>query len=77
MKPQETEREFVKLQACLKEIRCRITSNFLLLNSVKTKVIVFGPKILRDRLDHIITQDGVSLASDLSVGNPGVTFDQD
>lgn len=43
-----------------------MTSNFLL-----------GPKLLRDRLVHIITQDGISLASSLSVRNLRVIFYQD
>ncbi|TWW77399.1 hypothetical protein D4764_12G0007890 [Takifugu flavidus] len=38
--------------------------------------MVFGPEPLRDRLDHMITLDGISLASSLSVKNFGVTFDQ-
>ncbi|TWW62665.1 hypothetical protein D4764_04G0013120 [Takifugu flavidus] len=42
----------------------------------KTEVMVFGPKPLRDRLDHMITIDGISLTSSLSVRNLGVTFDQ-
>ncbi|TWW57645.1 hypothetical protein D4764_07G0003640 [Takifugu flavidus] len=38
--------------------------------------MVFGPEPLRDRLDHMITLDGISLTSSLSVRNLGVTFDQ-
>ncbi|TWW80130.1 hypothetical protein D4764_10G0011600 [Takifugu flavidus] len=33
-------------------------------------------KDLKDRLDHMITLDGISLTSSLSVRNLGVTFDQ-
>ncbi|TWW71215.1 putative RNA-directed DNA polymerase from transposon X-element [Takifugu flavidus] len=33
----------------------------------KTEVMVFGPEPLRDRLDHMITLDGISLTSSLSV----------
>lgn len=43
----------MKLQVCLKDIKSWMTSNFLL-HSDETDVIVFGPKPLRDRLDHII-----------------------
>ncbi|TWW62345.1 hypothetical protein D4764_04G0009920 [Takifugu flavidus] len=75
MKPQETEK-LVKLQTCLKDIKSWMSSNFLLLNSGKTEVMVFGPEPLRDRLDHMITLDGISLTSSLSVRNLGVTFDQ-
>ncbi|TWW80159.1 hypothetical protein D4764_10G0011890 [Takifugu flavidus] len=42
----------------------------------KTEVMVFGHEPLRDRLDHMITLDGISLTSSLSVRNLGVTFDQ-
>uniref|UniRef100_A0A674N6M2 Reverse transcriptase domain-containing protein n=1 Tax=Takifugu rubripes TaxID=31033 RepID=A0A674N6M2_TAKRU len=75
MKPEETEK-LVKLQTCLKDIKSWMSSNFLLLNSGKTEVMVFGPEPLRDRLDHMITLDGISLTSSLSVRNLGVTFDQ-
>lgn len=55
-----------------------MTSKFLLLNLDEGEVIVFGAKFLRDRFDHIITQDGISLAStSFSVRNLGVIFDQD
>lgn len=67
----------MKLQACLKDIQSWMTSNFFLLNSDKTEHIVFDPKSLRDRLDHIITLDGVSVAASFSVTNRGVTFDLD
>uniref|UniRef100_A0A674PEA0 Reverse transcriptase domain-containing protein n=1 Tax=Takifugu rubripes TaxID=31033 RepID=A0A674PEA0_TAKRU len=72
MKPEETEK-LVKLQTCLKDIKSWMSSNFLLL---KTEVMVFGPEPLRDGLDHMITLDGISLTSSLSVRNLGVTFDQ-
>lgn len=38
---------------------------------------MFVPKFLRDRLDRIITLDGISLTSGLSVRNIGVTSDRD
>ncbi|TWW81780.1 hypothetical protein D4764_01G0015950 [Takifugu flavidus] len=66
LKPEETEK-LVKLQTCLKDIKSWMSSNFLLLNSGKTEVMVFGPEPLRDRLDHMITLDGISLTSSLSV----------
>ncbi|TWW59476.1 hypothetical protein D4764_06G0010060 [Takifugu flavidus] len=43
-----------------------MSSNFLLLNPGKTEVMVFGPQPLRDRLDHMMTLDGISLTSSLS-----------
>ncbi|TWW57376.1 putative RNA-directed DNA polymerase from transposon X-element [Takifugu flavidus] len=66
MKPKETEK-LVKLQTCLKDIKSWMSSNFLLPNSGKTEVMVFGPEPLRDRLDHMITLHGISLTSSLSV----------
>ncbi|TWW77662.1 hypothetical protein D4764_12G0010520 [Takifugu flavidus] len=66
MKPEETE-QLAKLQTCLKDIKSWMSSNFLLLNSGTTEVMVFGPEPLRDRLDHMITPDGISLTSSLSV----------
>ncbi|TWW62918.1 Fibroblast growth factor 17 [Takifugu flavidus] len=75
MKPEETEK-LEKLQTCLKDINSWMSSNFLLLNPGKTEVMVFGPEPLRDRLDHMITLDGISLTSSLSVRNLEVTFDQ-
>ncbi|TWW74444.1 hypothetical protein D4764_14G0004470 [Takifugu flavidus] len=56
MKPEETEK-LVKLQTCLKDIKSWMSSNFLLLNSGKIEVMVFGPEPLSDRLDHMITLD--------------------
>lgn len=48
--------QLVKLQACLDiDTKSWMTSNCLLLNPDKSKVIVFGPYPLRDRLDYIFT----------------------
>lgn len=44
-----TPEKLTKLQACLKNIKSRLTSNFLLLNLNKSEVVVFGPKLLRNR----------------------------
>lgn len=59
----ETERgreetdQLVKLQTCPKD-KSWMTSNILLLNSDKAEVIeVFGPKLRRDRLDHVIASN--------------------
>lgn len=52
MKPEEIE-QLAKLQTCLKHIKSWMTPQFVL-NSDKTEVIVFGPKLLRGRLVHII-----------------------
>lgn len=50
-----------------RDIKSWMTSNFLLLHSDKTEVIVFSPKTLRDRfhyitLHYILTLDGILLA---------------
>ena len=77
MKPDETN-QLAKLQICLKDIKTWMTCNFLLLNSDKTEVIVFGPKHLRSSLSkHIVTLDGITVASSTTVRNLGVIFDQD
>uniref|UniRef100_A0A8D3B260 Reverse transcriptase domain-containing protein n=1 Tax=Scophthalmus maximus TaxID=52904 RepID=A0A8D3B260_SCOMX len=77
IKPDETN-QVDKLQDCLKDIKAWMTCNFLLLNSEKTEVIILGPKHLRETLsDHIVTLDGITLASSSTVRNLGVTFDQD
>ena len=77
MKPDETN-QLVKLQACLTDIKAWMTWNFLLFNSDKTEVIVFGPKHVRDSLsNHLVLLDGITLASSTTVKNLGVIFDQD
>ena len=76
MKPDETNR-LVRLQACLKDIKTWMTQNFLLLNSDKTEVVVFGPDQSREKLfSYISTLDGISLVSGSTVRNLGVIFDQ-
>ncbi len=53
-----------------------ITSNFLLLNSEKTEVLIIGPKIpTSNNLEHCLTLDGCSVDSSSSVRNLGVLFD--
>uniref|UniRef100_A0AAQ5ZSU8 Reverse transcriptase domain-containing protein n=1 Tax=Amphiprion ocellaris TaxID=80972 RepID=A0AAQ5ZSU8_AMPOC len=77
MKPNETN-QLARLQDCLKDIKTWMTYNSLLLNSDKTEVIVFGPKHLRELLSkHIVTLDGITLASSTTVRNLDVIFDQD
>ncbi|MDW1542860.1 reverse transcriptase family protein [Vibrio sp. YT-17] len=77
MKPEESN-QFTKLHNCLKDIKTWMSTNFLMLNSDKTEVIVLGPKQLRDSLsDDIVSLDGIALASSTTVRNLGVTFDQD
>jgi len=54
----------VKLQECLTDIKTWITCNFLLLNSDKTEVIIFGPQHLRNKLsNNIISLNVITLTS--------------
>uniref|UniRef100_A0A3Q3MWN2 Reverse transcriptase domain-containing protein n=1 Tax=Mastacembelus armatus TaxID=205130 RepID=A0A3Q3MWN2_9TELE len=70
--------QLTRLQARLTDIKAWMTSNFLLLNSEKTEVIIFGLKNLRNNFSKIIaTLDGIALASSTTVKNLGVIFDQD
>ncbi|MDF4341033.1 reverse transcriptase family protein [Vibrio parahaemolyticus] len=77
MKPEESN-QLTKLHNCLKDIKTWMSTNFLMLNSDKTEVIVLGPKQLRDSLsDDIVSLDGIALASATTIRNLGVIFDQD
>lgn len=77
IKPEETN-QLVKLQACVDDIKSWMTCNFLMLNSDKTEVILLGPKLLRSSLSKdIATIDGIAIASNATVRNLGVIFDQD
>ena len=77
MEPDEPN-QLSRLKVCLKDIKTWMICNFLLLNSDKTEVIVFGPKHLRDTLSNdIATLDGITLASSTTVRNLGVIFDQE
>ncbi len=65
-----------KLMECIVDIKNWMTSNFLLLNSEKTEVIIMGPKNhTSNNLEHCLTLDGCSLYSSSSVRNLGVLFD--
>ncbi|MDG2560415.1 reverse transcriptase family protein, partial [Vibrio parahaemolyticus] len=77
MKPEESN-QLTKLHNCLKDIKTWMSTNFLMLNSDKTEVIVLGPKQLRDSLsDDIVSLDGIALASSTTVRTLGVLVDQD
>ncbi|XP_053301931.1 uncharacterized protein LOC128460693, partial [Pleuronectes platessa] len=77
IKPEQSN-QLTKLRACLKDIKTWMTSNFFLLNSDKTEVIILGPKHLRDTLSKdIAALDDIALASNKTVRNLGVIFDPD
>ena len=77
IKPDEIN-QLSKLQTCLMDIKSWMSCNFLMLNSEKNKILVLGPKNLRDSISiDIATLDGITLASSTTVRNLGVIFDQD
>ncbi len=60
---------------CIVDIKNWMTSNFLLLNSEKTEVLIIGPKTpTSNNLEHCLTLDGCSVNSSSSVRNLGVLF---
>ncbi len=74
-RPGETH-QIEKLMECIVDIKNWMTSNFLLLNSEKTEVLIIGPKTPRsNNLEHCLTLDGCSVDSSSSVRNLGVLFD--
>ncbi len=65
-----------KLTECIVNIKNWMTSNFLLLNSEKTEVLIIGPKTATcNNLEHCLTLDGCSVKYSSSVRNLGVLFD--
>ncbi len=75
-RPGETH-QIEKLTECIVDIKNWMTSNFLLLNSEKTEVLIIGPKNPTcNNLEHYLTLDGCSVnSSSSSVRNLGVLFD--
>ncbi|KAI2646685.1 RNA-directed DNA polymerase from mobile element jockey [Labeo rohita] len=68
--------QFEKLMDCVVELKNWMTSNFLLLNSEKTEVLIIGPKTSAcNNLQHCLILDGCSVNSSSSVRNLGVLFD--
>ncbi len=73
-RPGETH-QIEKLMECIVDIKNWMTSNFLLLNSEKTEVLIIGPKTpTSNNLEHCLTLDGCSVDSSSSVRNLGVLF---
>ena len=67
-----------KIKPWLKDVKTWMTNNFLLLNRSTTEVTVVGPKHLRMTLSScLLTLDGISLTSNTSVNDLGVTIDWD
>ncbi len=62
-RPGETH-QIEKLTECIVDIKNWMTSNFLLLNSEKTEVLIIGPKNPTcNNLEHYLTLDGCSANS--------------
>ncbi len=65
-RPGETH-QIEKLMECIVDIKNWMTSNFLLLNSEKTEVLIIGPKYPTcNNLEHYLTLDGCSVNSSSS-----------
>ncbi len=74
-RPGETH-QIEKLMECIVDIKNWMRSNFLLLNSEKTEVLINGPKTpTSNNLEHCLTLDGCSVVSSSSVRNLGVLLD--
>ncbi len=64
-----------KLTECVKNIKDWMTSNFLLLNSDKTEILLIGPKdSTQNLLDYNLQLDGCNVTSS-TVKNLGVILD--
>ncbi len=73
-KPDETSK-LSKLTECVKNIKDWMTSNFLLLNSDKTEILLVGPKnSTQNLLDYNLQLDGCTVTSS-TVKNLGVILD--
>ncbi len=74
-RPDETH-QIAKLTECIVDIKNRMTSNFLQLNSERTEVLIIGPNTFAcNNLEFCLILDGCSVNSSLSVRNLGVLFD--
>ncbi len=73
-KPDETSK-LSKLTECVKNIKDWMTSNFILLNSDKTEILLIGPKdSTQNILDYNLQLDGCTVPSS-TVKNLGVILD--
>ncbi len=73
-RPDETSKLF-KLKECVKNVKDRMTNNFLLLNSDKTEILLIRPKnSTQNILDHNLQLDGCPATSS-TVKNMAVILD--
>ncbi len=74
-RPGETH-QIKKLMEFIVDVKNWMTNNFLLLNSEKTEVLIFGrKKHTNNNLENCLTLDGCSLDSSSSARNLRVLFD--
>ena len=67
-----------KIEDCIKDIKDWMSSNFLLLNSDKTEVLLLGPKAARNKLSNLTLKlNNFSVAPSSSVKSLGVIIDPD
>ncbi|XP_053486672.1 uncharacterized protein LOC128611310 [Ictalurus furcatus] len=72
----EDRQKLSKVEDCVKDIRRWMLTNFLLLNSDKTEILLLGPRVARSNLsDHMVTLDGLSVSSCTAVKDLGVIID--
>ena len=75
MKPDET-CKLNELQRCLNDIKTCMATNFLLLNSDKTKIVVLGPEHFINRLSSPLEMlDAITLTSRTTIRDLGVNLD--
>ena len=67
-----------KIEDCVRDIRDWMSSNFLLLNSDKTEVLLLGPKSVRNKLSALpLNLNSFLVTPGTSVKSLGVTIDPD
>ncbi|KAL6455951.1 hypothetical protein MHYP_G00358020 [Metynnis hypsauchen] len=67
-----------KIEDCVKDVKCWMSRNFLLLNSNKTEVLLLGPKLARDKLsDLILNLADLTVTPGSAAKNLGVIIDSD
>ncbi|KAF4085663.1 hypothetical protein AMELA_G00097960 [Ameiurus melas] len=72
----EDRQKLSKVEDCVNDIRRWMLTNFPLLNSDKTEILLLGPRVARSNLsDHMVTLDGLSVSSCSAVKDLGVIID--
>ncbi|XP_053477756.1 uncharacterized protein LOC128605914 [Ictalurus furcatus] len=72
----EDRQKLSKVEDCVKDIRLWMLTNFLLLNSDKTEILLLGSRVARNNLsDHMVTLDGLSVSTCTAVKDLEVIID--